>query len=309
MLDKEAIGKIKYMIGKKRTAEEICETLEIDMSTLYETVLELKKNGQPFDVLNGSPVKIVPNEQTRRVSRIVTNNNKKVCILSDIHYGSLYDRPDLIEYIYQLCEEKGIDTILCCGDFTDGNGYRNGERIKNQRVHTVRDMVDYVINIHPCSKNIKLYTISGNHDDSFMRCDGVDILKEIDANRPDIIYLGSDKADVLFDKVKVHMYHGYTHNHNGILESAQKYYDLMPSENHPDILALGHVHRPFYTKFTNTHVFQNGALMDQMPMFEKMGVECVRSCFFADLEYDEEGNLVRVIPDIMEFGKVRVRTR
>ena len=79
MEDKELIGKIKYMIGKKRTAEDICETLEIDMATLYEIVLGLKKKGLPFDIINGVPVKAGENEQSHRVSRIVTNNNKKVC--------------------------------------------------------------------------------------------------------------------------------------------------------------------------------------------------------------------------------------
>lgn len=300
----EIFGKIKYMINKKRTPDEMCKILGIDLQTLYELILKIKKSGCSYDIVDGIPVKISP-DNICSTYYIKPKNKSSICFLSDLHYGSICDRPDIIKHIYELCNQKGIDTIICCGDLTDGSSYKNKDNRKNQKVHSLREMVDYVANTHPYLKGITFYTISGNHDSLFLKSDGVDVIKEISLIRPDIVYLGSDRANAMFGDVSIHIYHGYGRSHNGIIENAHRYYDTLKTL--PNILTLGHVHHSFYTKFDNTFVIQNAALIDQLGVFEHAGFSCERSCFFAELKYDENGNLQIVIPELENFGKERIR--
>ena len=300
----ELINSIINMINEKKTSTEICQCLNIDLSMLYRLVLELKRVNQRHDIIDGNPV-IIDGKESNIVT-IDPQNRFAFCSLSDIHYGSKYDRPDIIRHVYDLCEQKGIDTILCSGDLTDGSDYGKRERYDNQKVHSIDEMVDYVVNVHPYSDHIKFYTISGNHDESFYRRDGVNVIDEIARMRSDIIPLGSCKARVRFGDVSIQMDHGKGRSSNGIVEKARNYYDFLDSK--PDIITFGHVHHSFFTKFEDTFVLQNAALIDQIPSMERYGVTCERSTFFVNLEYDEKGKLIDVLPRIQSYGQARVRS-
>ena len=306
MSEKELINKLYYLICKHKTTEEICFELNVDLNDLYELVLKLRRTNDDCNLVNG----ILSKDPILRKSElfsIAPKNKELVCFVSDIHYGSVFDRPDLMKKIYKLCDYFGIDTIFCCGDLTDGYYPRRASYGKYQKVSKAKDVIEYVANVHPFSRNITFYSIAGNHDRTFVDSDDVEIIKQIAYQRPDIVYLGQDNADVDFAGVKIHLYHGYGKAKKNIDARVQKYYDLFSDGAKPDIVQLGHIHHSFYKQINQTTIIQNAALIDQMPNLDEFGYSCEKSCWFATLEYDSDGNLVRVLPALEDLGHVRKR--
>lgn len=308
MSEKELINKLRYMICKKKTTEEICSKLDVDLKRLHDLVIKLRETNDDCDLVNGVLTKD-PILRRSDLFSIKPHNRELICFVSDIHYGSVFDRPDLIRKIYKTCEYLQIDTIFCCGDLTDGYYPRRSSYGKYQKVSKAKDMIEYVVNEHPFSRNITFYSIAGNHDRTFVDSDDVEIIRQIANIRPDIVYLGQDNADVDFDGVKIHLYHGYGKAKKNIESRVQKYYDLFGEDAKPDIIQLGHIHHSFCRKINQTTIIQNAALIDQMPLLDERGYSCEKSYWFATLKYDDDGNLIDVIPSLQEFNQARNRIR
>ena len=304
--EREVLNKLKYCINKKKSLDEICQDLELEIYQVYELVLKLKELGQNYDIVDHIPVKVVSKQNDLEKFNISSQNTKQFCFVSDTHYGSLADRPDIMRSIYSECDQRGIDSIFCAGDFTDGYYPKRPEYVAHQKITNPQAMIDYVKNAHPYSKYIKFYTIGGNHDESFKKTEGIDIIKEISKDREDIIYLGPNCADIIVGKTKLRIYHGYGNKKN-LYERTKKYYSSL--EDKPDILQLGHIHRSFYAKFDETYVFQTSSLIDLADFAKKRGCTCERSCWFAKVEYDNDGNISKILPEIKTYGPELVRKR
>lgn len=202
---------------------------------------------------------------------------------------------------------RDIDVIICCGDFTDGYYPRRSAYSKYQLFANPDDMAEYAANVHPFSQNITFYSIAGNHDATYLDSHNIDIMDKISKKRPDIVYLGQDKANINFDGVTIHLFHGYGKRNRSIEKRVQKYYDLIANDDKPDIIQLGHIHKSYYTQFDKTFIFQTAALIDQTPNLDSLGFSCEKSCWFATFEYDSDGNLINVIPQLERFEDELVR--
>jgi len=308
-MEHELISKLKFMVDKKRSLEEICEELEIEAYEVYGIIQLLKQNGYLYDIVDGQPVKIKAFYQNPDIIKLDSENQEEICLVSDIHYGSKYDRLDIIKAIYKECEKRGISTIFCCGDLTDGYYPNRPNHVYELRVIGADDTTDYVVKNHPYSKNIKFCTIGGNHDVTHQKNDGYDICRAISRQRDDIIYLGQDVADVQLDKLKLRLFHGKGANAYALSYKAQKYLDSIPLKERPDILQLGHIHQSFYMKQDDTHVLQTAALMDQTPFARSQGMKTERSCWFVKICYNGRGKVTKITPELMDFGPGLVRVR
>ena len=130
------------------------------------------------------------------------------CVISGILYCSNEERLDRIKEIYQICDELGIDTILNCGNLV--SSYVREDLLPSYAYNTC---LDYVINNHPYSKNIKMYSISGangalvsyssaHKPGNYAR----DINEEISKNRDDIIHIGYCCRKVRIRGLNIYLY-------------------------------------------------------------------------------------------------------
>ena len=307
-MEKAVVDKLKYLINKKKSLDEICFALDFEPNEVFEYMKYLKIMGYDYDFINGVPFKLDPNIGNYKIDDSV-GNVINVCFVSDPHLGSIYDRPDVLQYVYDECDRRGVELIFCSGDYTDGFYPDRPSYMKQQKVHGYEQMLDYVLNVHPYSRYIKFYTISGNHDNTFTFSDNKDICEEVSKLRDDFIYLGKDCADVNLGNLSLRLYHGYGKARDTLCERARKYYDSLDDENIPDIIQMGHIHHSFYTTFDYTHVFQTAALTDQISYIGKRNMGIERSCWFAQIEVDDYGNIINVIPELVSFGPKLVKER
>lgn len=89
----------------------------------------------------------------------------------------------------------------------------------------------------------------------------------------------------------------------------QKYLDTIPMEERPDILQTGHIHQSFYMKQDNTHCFQTSCLEDQTPYCRAMGLANDKSCWWVDVDFDNNGHIYNISPELETFGDKKLSLR
>ena len=116
-MEKETINKIKYLINKKKTLKEICEELELKDYEVIGLVELMKQDGELLDYVNGEVIKLKKPIQNNDIYELPNNmEHLKLLLISDTHLCSKYDRLDILNYLYDKAEDRGIKYVLHCGD-------------------------------------------------------------------------------------------------------------------------------------------------------------------------------------------------
>jgi hypothetical protein len=112
-------------------------------------------------------------------------NKFEFVIISDIHFGSLKERRDYLECVYDYCIKSGIHTILIGGDLIDGT-----IGSKPKKLDTVFDQIEHLRKDYPFDNSIINYTVLGDHDYSALTESGQDLAIVLKNYRHDIVPLG-----------------------------------------------------------------------------------------------------------------------
>ena len=301
----QLLNKFKeYVIKKKNPKISIvAKELEIQEYEVYGLVEMLKKQGYLFDIIDNRIKKVKPIKEND-IYEVKSNlDHLKFLMISDTHLGSKYDRVDILRYLYQEAEDKGVNYILHSGDLTEGLSGRPQQQFELKEL-SYTGQRDYVIDKYPQS-NIPTYMISGNHDLWWVKQCGADIVNDICKQRDDLIYLGSDCEDLKIGKLKIRLYHGKGGQAYAKSYKLQKYLDTIPLQERPHILQTGHIHQAFYMKQDKTHCFQTSCLQDLTPYERSQGFNNDKSCWWTDVYMDNKGNPVKIQQELETFNKVK----
>lgn len=301
----QLLNKFKeYVIKKKNPKISIvAKELEIQEYEVYGLVEMLKKQGYLFDIIDNRIKKVKPIKEND-IYEVKSNlDHLKFLMISDTHLGSKYDRVDILRYLYQEAEDKGVNYILHSGDLTEGLSGRPQQQFELKEL-SYTGQRDYVIDKYPQS-NIPTYMISGNHDLWWVKQCGADIVNDICKQRDDLIYLGSDCEDLKIGKLKIRLYHGKGGQAYAKSYKLQKYLDTIPLQERPHILQTGHIHQAFYMKQDKTHCFQTSCLQDLTPYERSQGFNNDKSCWWTDVYMDNKGNPVKIEQELETFNKVK----
>ena len=308
MENKEICDKIYYMTKKGRSFKEICEQLGLKDYEIVGLVTLMSREGYNIDFIDGEIVlRKVPKRNQDTYEIPYNLEHLKLLLISDTHLCSKYDRLDILRYLYDKAEDKGVKHILHSGDFTDGRSTRP-EHIYELREPSYAGQVEYCVEKYPKFSG-NTYAIQGNHDDWWYKSTGSEILKSIAKDRDDIKYLGADSADLKIGKLKIRLFHGVGGLAYAKSYKLQKYLDATPLEDRPDILQTGHIHQSFYMKQDNTHCFQTSCLEDQTPYSRSLGLGNDKSCWWLDIDFDDKGNIYSITPELENFGNKKIYIR
>lgn len=192
----------------------------------------------------------------------------KFGVISDKHIGSKYCNKKLLRRLYDDFKSEGCNFVLDAGDLTDGIQVYRGQ-LNEIEVYKFDDAVKLVEDVHPDS--LKTYIIAGNHDDSWYKLVGADILKAIHRMRPDIIPVGRTTARIKGkDGGEIEL----THPSGGVAYAksykAQKQIEQM--QDRPDLLVRGHCHIAGFWPYLDTYVIEAGTTQAQTPYLKAKGL-------------------------------------
>ena len=307
-MDKELKDKLKYLINKKKDLATICEELELKDYEVIGFVNLLKDDGELVDYVNGQIVKLKKPMQSDGVYQIPSKlDHLKLLLISDTHLGSKHDRLDILRYLYEKAENKGVNYVLHSGDLTEGLSGRP-QQLYELKEASYTGQRDYVIEKYPDS-SVPTYVISGNHDLWWVKQCGSDIVKDICNHKENMFYLGSDCEDLKIGKLKIRLYHGKGGGAYAKSYKLQKYLDAIPISERPHILQTGHIHQAFYMKQDDTHCFQTSCLQDLTSYERSQGFNNDKSCWWVDVYTDNKGNPIQITQQLETFGKKLIKRK
>jgi hypothetical protein len=229
----------------------------------------------------------------------------EVAIVSDFHFGSFWQQKTLLNEFVEQCRNRGIDSILCAGDITDGlMSWPTHE--KERFLHSAESFEEYVEDWYP--KEFKLNGfILGNHDTSLslLEGDSYDFGRALIARRKDLIYHQQDdskisRAFILPGGVPATMYHGSGSCSNPMMKQNREYRlqskvleMLGDGADSSSLWVFGHCHKTAITSFM-------GNVIVGVPCFQSDTPYCINRGSKGDIggtiiSYNEiDGHIIRV---------------
>lgn len=125
----------------------------------------------------------------------------------DFHGGSKAQQiTNLLKFI-ELAYRRGVRHVLVPGDLFAGNQVYRGQ-LHDLFANGADNQLAVMLHVLPEMPGLKYYVIGGNHDYSFVKANGYNIVAHFAAWRDDVIYLGFDLADIaITDRVDVRLWH------------------------------------------------------------------------------------------------------
>ena len=254
-----------------------------------KTILD-EKNKQ-IDVLE-EQVRVL---STEGVTNVLKPNSKhlKIGVISDTHFGSLYDMPKLTKKVFKRFKDKGVTTVYHAGDVVDGNKMFRGHEFE-LRDHGMDEQLARVVNDFPQEDDITTYFITGSHDLSFYKQVGMDIGDLIDTERDDMIYLGRESQDVRIKddgaKATIRLVHPGGGTAYALSYHPQKYIESLSGGKKPNIVVFGHYHKAeFIPCYRNVFAIQAGCLEKQTPFMQRKNLAAHIGHWILDFDIDSRG--------------------
>ena len=164
MNKKELCEKLYRLAQKKKDFATLCKELDLQDYEVAGLISIMREEGYNIDYLNGEVIIFKNPPKQKDVYELPYNLERlRLLLLSDTHLASKYDRIDILKYLYDKAEDRGIKHILHSGDFTDGRSNRP-EQVYELREPSYEGQIQYAVEKYPTFSG-KTYVISGNHDD------------------------------------------------------------------------------------------------------------------------------------------------
>ena len=306
---KELFDRIYKIAKKEISLDKMCELLELKDYEVLGLISLMKENGYIIDYIDGKIVQ-TQNDLVNKEGFFIPKDKThiKFLAISDTHCGSKWDNIDLINYAYEVAEREGCDFVTHSGDIVEGDFHNK----RPDHIYQVRalgmEQLDYVVDKYPKS-DIPTYFIIGNHCSTFIKTCGADIGKMIAKERPDLIYLGQDLADLKVDKIKIRLRHGAGSASYSKSYKLQKYCETLPIEEIPNVILQGHFHFSGYFKNRNIHCFNIPSLQGYTPFAKAMGMESEMGFWLIDIFTDGKGNINSISQQLYNFQDKKVLKR
>lgn len=189
----------------------------------------------------------LPSPKTTRINTSEEDLQKfEVAVVSDLHWGSIYQQKTVFDSFIIDCRDRGISTLINCGDTIEGlmaRPYHDEVRF----LHTTSDFEHYVQKHYPVFEHS--YIINGNHETSLQKFEWrYNFCKEIAIRRKDIIYVEPCSLIKGPGGVKFCLHHGGSCAAPGESRNARiknKTLQLMSEGCCAQIFLYGHCHSRF----------------------------------------------------------------
>ena len=189
------IKELLPVIRKGARLLEISKAMKISVRKTKELIKEAKKRGYNVQMIGEKYILCTDTIPGENKNAIEWTGEKiiRFGLMSDTHLGCIDTQITHLHALYDTYEYEGITQVYHTGDITDGEKMRPGHEYELY-VHGADAQVAHTVDVYPMRHGIVTDFITGNHDYSFIRTIGLDIGKQIAAQRPDMHYLGYGSA-------------------------------------------------------------------------------------------------------------------
>lgn len=304
-------SEVARRIKKATTIAKIAETMHSTEEEVASVVDDLEERGYSIR-RHGSTVQIDQTPKIGGESIILTNHfhgkPMQFGVISDMHMCNKHSRLDILEVAYEEFARRGIKTVLCPGNYTDGEFRFNKHELL---AHGVADQALYCIDHWPQKEGITTYYIDGCcHEGWWHMREGIEfgrylMLEAQNHGRNDLKYLGHLEADILLQApggdCSIKMMHPGGGSAYALSYPSQKIIESLQGGTKPGVLLCGHYHKFDYCYPRNTHVLQCATTCDQTSFMRKNKLEAHLGFIICTLQQDINGGITRFMPEFFPF--------
>jgi predicted phosphodiesterase len=270
---------------------------------LERLAAELYDEGTDFRIEHGRVLQSVKDRHRDSETAIdFGKTHLRLGIVSDTHGGSKFEQLTALQAFYRHADEAEVDAFIHAGDFVQGSDKMHLGMEHEVHAHGSDAQVSYVVGTYPKSeRGVKTYAISGNHDASFLKDGGANVVRQIAKGREDIVYLGQDAAYLTIGNLRAYVVHpdgggAYAKSYKG-----QKFSESLPVERDVRLLLLGHYHNYVSFMQRETAVFQLPCFQSQYSWLARKGLHPDIGGVVLDLWLDDSGGLRRLSHEVVRF--------
>lgn len=281
----------------KYSQKELSDLLEIDRRETREVLNTIEAAGY---ILQSQKV---GNEQLYFIGRQTVSGethyisgakNKattlKWGLVGDTHLNSWHHNKEALDSFYADAKKAGIQKYIQVGDVQEGNGKMYREQMLELKLFGFDKVADHVVKEYPKEGNLETILIGGNHDDSWVKQEGADIVKAIASERKDMKYLGMYVADIVEDGVRFRMLHPEGGGTYARSYTIQKYIRNLMPEDRPDVIIYGHLHQFLHMNEQGVEVIGLPAFQSATGWLARKGIQSQVGGVIADFDI-EKGKL------------------
>lgn len=226
--------------------------------------------------------------------------HSKIGLCSDFHVGSKYTRYNVLDDIFNRFKKDGVDAIYVAGDITEGYNMRPGHSFECD-MHGADAQIKGVIERVP-DIGKPIYFITGDHDYSHYKRQGVDVGTHIAKGREDMNYLGMFDSDIeLAKNTKLKLTHPAKGTAYALSYHPQKMMEAFSGGEKPNILAIGHYHKVEYLFYRNIHCFQTGCIQSQSSWMKRMNIAAMTGAWIADVFTKRNGEIDKLEMKLLPY--------
>ena len=305
---KDDKDKIFSSIKNGESLDSVLSKLNMSELKFGGLLEEFILKGYDINISNENGKKIIVKKKNKSISKEIKpelDNLTKISEtwISDTHLCNEAQQLHMINEIYKESQRRGINKVLHFGDLTDGDYQNRPEhRYELFRLGASRQ-AEYFAEFWPYVEGMETIVITGNHDKTHDKNGGVDIGKLISKLRPDIKYIGSERAiyrPEISPKTTVEMYHPGGGCASSLSYRAQKYIDKMEPGNKPNAVGFGHFHQSHFLGYRNVIALLLPCLTAKSPFAVRQGLENTMGAYFINMYVNTKGEI-----EMFEFEEKR----
>jgi predicted phosphodiesterase len=230
-------------------------------------------------------------------------DNIKIGLVSDNHLGSNFAREDVLNMLYDLFENEGIETVLQAGNMVEGEARFNRNELK---VWGFDKQCAYAVENYPYRKGITTNFITADdHEGWWAQREGINFGNHIEGMRKvagmnDFNHLGYLEADIELNggKFPTEMWLRVVHPGGGssyaTSYSVQKIVESLQPGEKPSILVVGHYHKQLFFPVRGVWTVQPGCTCDQGIYLRKNKIEVALGGAILNITRNSDGLVNRI---------------
>lgn len=211
----------------------------------------------------------------------------KFALVSDTHFWAKQCAKDELHEFYDIAKDKWVECFVHCWDIVDGCNVYKGQAFEQDKVWFTEQLAE--LKEHYPNVWLPTYFIWGNHDEAYLKGNGVNICKAIETVRQDLINLWFYDARLKLNWIDINLHHW-----GGSLSYAKdykmkKYLDSLPVEWQPDIFALWHYHTALYDLHRGIHWFMPWAFLKENLLAKRFNLGNTIWWWVIEIDKNEKG--------------------
>lgn len=213
----------------------------------------------------------------------------KFALVSDTHIWNKQAAKKELADFYKKAWDAWVEAFIHCWDLVDGTGNVFKWQVYELENVGYDEQLKAAVNDYPYYWDIKTYVVWGNHDESFLKENWANIIKNIANLRDDIINMGFYDARIKLNWIDINAHHGGKSQAYAKSYHSQKLIENIDPRNQPDVFASWHWHDALYMAYRNIHTFLPGAFLKQNLLAKRFNLGTTIGWWIVEVNIKDDG--------------------